>query len=367
LLDRYLLGEMVVPFLSGIFAVVTMLVGNTLYALLDQILKNHIPLIIICRLVVFNIPALIVLTLPVGIALSSSLAVNRLCRDSELTPIRLTGTSLRRIFLPIYVTGAFLSVFSFWMSEVVVPRATVEFQKTQSAMIGYAITASPTLVSDRVFTYQDYSFFVREANKGVPGNPNALAVRGVLIYQNPVGLDGFPRFITAQSAIYDDGNWTLSGVIVHMLDSEGFTSIEFRAAQMTLPLRAPIPMVASPASGFAGQPDQYTMTQLGDQIRLLKRTGQDTTELEVAYQFKMALPLLCLAFALCAPSLAVKFAKTGSFMGVFLSIIMVFVAWNTLLLTKALGLSEHLPPFLAAWTPDILFAAIGMIVLWRSE
>jgi lipopolysaccharide export system permease protein len=62
-----------------------------------------------------------------------------------------------------------------------------------------------------------------------------------------------------------------------------------------------------------------------------------------------------------------KFAKTGPFMGVFLSIVMVFVGWNTLLLTKALGISEHISPFLAAWSPDILFAMVGLVMLWRSE
>jgi lipopolysaccharide export system permease protein len=358
---------MVLPFLSGIFAVVTMLVGNTLYALLDQILRNRIPLSIICRLVVFNIPALVVLTLPVGVALSSALAVNRLSRDSEITPIRLSGTSLRRIFLPIYIAGVVMSFFSFWMSEFVVPRATIEFQKTQSAMLGYAITASPTLVSDRVFTYQNYSFFVREATKGVPGHPNALAVRGVVIYENPEGENGFPRLIAAQSAVYDDGNWTLTDAMIHMLDSNGFTTTEAHAGTFILPLRAPIPMMSTAASGFAGQPDQYTMAQLAEQIQILSKTGQDASALEVAYQFKMALPFLCLAFALCAPAISIKFARTGSFVGVFLSIVMVFVAWNTLLLTKALGLSGHLPPFLAAWTPDILFAAVGVIVVWRSE
>ena len=136
---------------------------------------------------------------------------------------------------------------------------------------------------------------------------------------------------------------------------------------MTLDLRIPIPTVAGDPTGFAGQPEQYTMADLARQIDVLTRTGQDATELEVAYQFKVALPFLCLAFALCAPPLSLRFARTGSFVGVFLSIVMVFVAWNTLLLTKALGLAGKLPPFLAAWTPDMLFAALGFYFLWRSE
>jgi lipopolysaccharide export system permease protein len=218
-----------------------------------------------------------------------------------------------------------------------------------------------------VFTYQDYSFFVNEASKGVAGNPDALQVRGVMIFEKPTDVEGFPTLYTAKSAIYDKGNWSMKDVVVHTLDNDGFTSLEVRAARMSLPLRAPIPMLTNPSSGFAGQPDNYTMSQLAQQIAVLKRTGQDSTAQEVAFQFKMALPFLCLSFALCAPALSFRFARTGSFMGIFLSIVMVFVAWNTLLLTKALGLSGDIPPILSAWSPDILFAVVGIVLTWGSE
>jgi lipopolysaccharide export system permease protein len=78
MLDRYILAEMILPFVAGIFVVIMMLVGNTLFALVDLILKNHIPLGVVARLVVFNIPTLMVLTMPIGVALAGALAVNRL-------------------------------------------------------------------------------------------------------------------------------------------------------------------------------------------------------------------------------------------------------------------------------------------------
>src|SRR5579884_3641361 len=120
-LDRYIVGEMVLPFLTGVFAVIMMLVGNTLFALVDLILKNNIPVLMVSRLVVYNIPTLVVLTLPVGVALAAALAVNRLARDSEITAIRMAGVPLVRIFLPIFISGFLVSVLSFWLGERVVP------------------------------------------------------------------------------------------------------------------------------------------------------------------------------------------------------------------------------------------------------
>lgn len=368
LLDRYIVGEMVLPFLTGVFAVIMMLVGNTLFALVDLILKNNIPLAIVSRLVVFNIPTLVVLTLPVGVALAAALAVNRLARDSEATAIRMAGVPLRRIFAPIFVIGLLASLFSFWLGERVVPAANREFAKTQNAMFGYAFSSAPMLVANKVFTYQNYNFFVREASRGVKGNPNALLVHGVMIYEDPTDPKGYPILITADSAIYDHDVWTLENASIQKLDDHGLVSADLSAKQATLNLQAPMPVLpGNQSTDMAGMPDAYSMSQLASQIQLLTKTGQDATTLEVAYQFKMALPFLCLAFALCAPPLALRFARAGSFIGIFLSIVMVFVAWNTLLLTKALGLSGHLSPFLAAWSPDLLFAALGLYFLWRME
>jgi len=43
------------------------------------------------------------------------------------------------------------------------------------------------------------------------------------------------------------------------------------------------------------------------------------------------------------------------------------VAWNMLLLTKILGITGKMPPSLAAWSPAILFAVVGIYFLWRAE
>ena len=354
--------------MTGVFAIIVMLVGNTLFQLVDEILQNNIPLGMVARLIAFNIPGLVVLTLPVGVAISAAFAVNRLARDSELTAIRMSGVPLARIFLPIFVVGAVVSATSLWLGDQVVPPAERAFAKTQAAMFGYAMANSPQLVSNRVFTYQNYSFYVRSAQPIDQQHPDILVARGVTIIKNAFGPRDFPVIITAERATYDHGIWSLNNALIHMLDSQGYTTAEVRSASGTLNFRIPMPDIDPDQSvGFAGTSDNYNMADLRRQIALLINTGQNATKLEVDYQFKMALPFLCLAFAICAPPLALRFARAGSFMGIFLSIVMVFVAWNTLLLTKAFGASGHLDPFLAAWAPDILFAGIGIYLLRRAE
>jgi lipopolysaccharide export LptBFGC system permease protein LptF len=60
-------------------------------------------------------------------------------------------------------------------------------------------------------------------------------------------------------------------------------------------------------------------------------------------------------------------------MGTLLSICLVFVYWNTMLLMRILGSpngASHaalLPPFVAAWGQNIIFALLGLFVMRRSE
>jgi lipopolysaccharide export system permease protein len=312
---------------------------------------------------VFNIPTLLVLTLPAATALSAAWAVNRLARDSEVTAIRMAGVPLRRLFAPIYVVGLLASITSFLVADRVVPRAQHEFQQTQGQMMAYAIQATPSIAVDRVFVYKEYAFHIRTIQKDPSGDVNKLLLQGVTIFHNSE-LGTWPELITAQTAVYDHDIWKLKGVVVHTFGADGFTATEVASNNYQLFLRVPISGLAENAFR---RPDELTMAQLGAQMHALKSTGQEYDEVAYDYYAKLALPFVCLAFALCAPPLALRFAKAGAYMGIFLSLIMVWVGWNTLLLTKFVGIAGKLNPLVAAWSPDVLFLVVGLWLLWRIE
>lgn len=362
-LDRYLLSEMILPFISGVLLIIVMLVGNTIWPLIEMIVKSNIPLGAVTKLVAYNIPMLVPLTLPAATALGAAFAVNRLARDSEVTAIRMAGVPVRRLFLPIFIVGLVVSLVSFYIFDSVAPRAQHEFEQTQNQMAAYAIQAAPEVAQDRVFTYNDYSFHIRLIQRVSAKDPNRLQLTGVTIFHNTYYGD-FPEIITAQSAVYDHEIWTLNNAIVHTLGPDGFTATEISAKRIVLNLR--VPMTGLAESAFT-RPDELTMAQLGTQMRALQKTGQDSSEVAFNYYSKLALPFVCLAFAICAPPLSLRFARAGAYMGIFLSLILVWVGWNTLLLTKFLGVSGKVNPEMAAWFPDVLFLVAGLYFLWRVE
>jgi lipopolysaccharide export LptBFGC system permease protein LptF len=107
--DRYIFGELLLPFIIGTLAVLMMLVGNTLFALLDRAMRERWPVGMITRILVLNIPVVLKLTLPVSTALAVSLATNNMARNNEITVLRSIGVPLIRIFLPMILFGTIVS------------------------------------------------------------------------------------------------------------------------------------------------------------------------------------------------------------------------------------------------------------------
>jgi len=115
-----------------------------------------------------------------------------------------------------------------------------------------------------------------------------------------------------------------------------------------------------------------TLTQLGKIIVENKRLGTRSYSKELDYHFKLSVPFSCMVMALCCPPMALRFAKGGGFVGTLLSICLVFVYWNTLLLARMLGTPSPggqplLQPVVAAWSQNVLFVVLGLIVLKKSE
>lgn len=355
LIDRMVLSELLVPFLVGTLAVVLMLIGNMLFFYAEQFFATGAPITAVAQMIVYHTPFLLVLTLPVGTALSVSLAVNRLARDSEIVVLRSAGASLRRILLPLFVVGLVVSVVNFWLEESVVPRAERQFRQVRDRI--FLMQTAPLLRSNVVFRTREYAFYIGLVER-MQGNRAEL--RDVQVWEMPV--TGYPRTILAPRAVYDDGIWRFYDAQVHLYGEDGFAIDAHTVGEITINLRVALEELLSPPS-----PEETNSTQLRHQAEELQKAGIPATRLWVGYHFKYSIPFACAVFALCSYPLALYFARAGSFMGVLLAIILVFVFWNTLLMARLLGNQGILPPVISAWAPNALFALGGLLMLWRSE
>ena len=188
----------------------------------------------------------------------------------------------------------------------------------------------------------------------------------MIIEEAPQGTREYATVTTADSADYENGVWSLHNTVHHRYAPDGLTLVDAVAAEGTLSLKIDFSGMYQPPQ--AGQYDKFSFAELTERAANARRLGnfRDAVNLEVERWFKLSLPLMCLVLSICSPPLGLRFARTGTFTGVLLSIVTVFVAWNTLLLMKIVGQGSIVSPLVAAWSTNVIFILFGLW-MFRSQ
>jgi lipopolysaccharide export LptBFGC system permease protein LptF len=81
--------------------------------------------------------------------------------------------------------------------------------------------------------------------------------------------------------------------------------------------------------------------------------------LRVQLQKKLAFPLITFVMSVLAIPFALRSGRRGAVTGVATAIGLAVIYWVASGLFEAMGNTSQLPPFLAAWSPDLIFALAG--------
>jgi len=84
---------------------------------------EHPSPILVLEFIVSVIPFSLMFTIPFSFLAAIMLVFGRLSADNEILSMRMSGHSLPRIALPVFVVAAILSVFGYWLNAEIAPRA----------------------------------------------------------------------------------------------------------------------------------------------------------------------------------------------------------------------------------------------------
>ena len=105
---------------------------------------------------------------------------------------------------------------------------------------------------------------------------------------------------------------------------------------------------------------QMSWRELRRYIEDLQRAGFDVSTLTVQWHVKLAFPLIAPISMLLAIPFAFMVGTRGAVSGVALGVAIGIVYWVTARLLDAMGGVGQLPPFLAGWSPDIIYFFLGI-------
>jgi LPS export ABC transporter permease LptG len=354
ILDVYVLKGFCVFFFWSLLACATLFVLFTLFDLLDDIIRNGIPLLAVIEYFVFLTPQILMIVVPMSVLLGILVSFGILEKNSEITAIKAGGWSLYRIAVPVFLAATVFCVGMFLMQDYVLPYANERQDSIRNSIKGRPPQTSRLQrkwifgESGRIYNYQYFD-----------GNQDSFV--GLNVYDVDLGQVTIRRHIHADRArISAKGEWILESGWVRNYDTRnpGFRWIEKETERF--------PEKAGYFESGIFQPKEsskMTYQELNKYINYLMKSGYNAIELQVELYKKIAFPLSCLVIAMLGVPFSFSMGRKGAFFGIGLSIAIAIAYWGISGAFEAMGAYGLLVPALAAWAPNILFSAAGLTLL----
>jgi len=358
-LDRYLMSEVAGPFLFGMIGFIVIGMVDIVFTLIDMFINNGVPFLIVLKLLVFKIPAIMVLFFPMAALFSTLLVLIRMSKDSEITVFRAGGISFGRIVTPIIIAGFFASILSFYTNEMVVPYAN----RVSDDLIRKAVIKKPTpdLAENTFFKESKERYFhIKKISK------DKNEMEQIIIYEM---AEDYPRVIIAKNATWDGRMWTLKDGTVHKYDVDGLISYQGKFETMKIHVDQEIYKYYKSQKS----PREMSSSELKSKIKDLRSSGVQTIALAVDYHMKYSIPLACFIFAIVGTGLVLTFMRNNKdIWGVVLSVLIALMSvgfyFFVMATFRSLGRGGFVPPFIGAWGPNIIFGIAGIaLIVYQSK
>ena len=363
ILDRYILREMVVPFLLGLAIFTSILLIVRILKLVELVVNRGVPLAQMVRIFSYILPAFLEVTVPMALLLAILVAFGRLSSDSEVIAMRAAGISLYRLLVPVAIFAGVVALLTGWLSVTARPwgnshlrQGLYEIVKTRAAA-----GIKPKVFNDEFKNLVIYVDRIRPASDILEGILVA-DTRDPSLHNTVYAETG--RLITNERR----HSLTLrleNGGIYSTGDDDkdkGYQDTRFTTYDITLDLNAALAQLRDREKDVS----ELTLPELRSAVEEKLASGDPANAERVELQRKLAIPFACLVFAAIGVPLGIQPTRAVHSRGFSLSLGLIFLYYLLLTFGQNLGDRGTLPPVIAVWLPNAVLAAVGAVLLLRA-
>ncbi len=359
ILDKYIIKELLGPFIFGIASFSSVFIGTgTMLRIAQYVTKYGASMESVIKLFIYSLPSIIVLTFPMSMLLAALLAFGRLSGSSEITAMRSGGISFYRLATPVFIVAFFVSIFAVVFAELVVPRANSAY----NYVVRNEIQKNTAPKSQEHIIIKDVKAGALERltyARKFEETTNTMYSVSIQDFEN----DRLVRMENAEKAVWQDGRWIMYNGTIHDLTVEGKIDRTLRFDQQMMPITKP----PSSISTEQKKPDEMTIKELKQHIKVLKREYVKSNIYEVELQQRVAIPMASFVFALIGTPLGLQPNRSSSSIGLGISIIVIFIYYTIMTIATALGQGGAISATLAAWVPNIIGIIVGFLLVRKAS
>ena len=370
LMDWYIVREITLPFLFGVgaFSSIGISVG-ALFELIRRVTESGLSITLAMQIFALKMPEFIVLAFPMSTLLATMMSYSRMSADSELIALRGCGVGIRRIIAPAIVFSIMVTGVTFAFNEMITPAANFQ----ADMILDRALNAERPPFTERNILYREFEDAededADEEEQRMKRLFYAERFDGERMYELTV-LDytqaGLSQIISADSAIFDleEKTWDFYDGTIYAVSPDGSFRhiVKFENQEVQLP-STPFDIASN-----VKDDEEMNIAEASQYLRdVVSKTGNERLirTFQIRIQQKYALPFVCVVFGLVGAALGVRPQRTGRATSFGISVIIIFGYYLFAFISNALGEVGVLSPFMSAWTPTILFLAIGIYLMQR--
>ena len=369
ILDRYIAGELILPFLFGMGIFTSLIVAiGTGFDLVRKVTEAGLLLPLALKIMLLKLPGFVVLAFPMAILLATLMAYSRLASDSELVALRSIGVSVYRVALPGILLSLIVTGFTFIVSDLIAPAANYEASITLEKALD---RIKPTFQQSNIL-YKEYDKVKRDGEKKTvltrlfyAEEFNGKQMENLTILDR--SQQEVSQIINAQSATWNIKNntWDFFNGTIYVIAPDGSYQniVRFQHQQLALP-KAPLDL-ANRERDY----NEMNLVQAQQYLQVLQFSDdeQKVRKLKVRIHEKMAFPFICLIFGLVGAALGLRPQNTSRATSFGICVGIIFSYYLLTFITSAMGVGGILSPFTAAWLPNILGVGAGGFLLFQSS
>lgn len=318
---------------------------------------------------VVQIPFVILFVMPIAVLLSGLFAMSKMSKSNELISMIGSGRSVVRILVPLIVVGAYASLIGLafkyeWApASVGYKEAILETAERETWVKKHGQRLREDIWAKRgwmhVNEHDKRSWFVGRVPFTLSDDMGDVVVMQLDERDQPTTMWIAKRAKWVWDA--DPPKWILSGVRVYTYDENHIPRIESKGqVEMTSWSETPWKVLSSSQNPeYLGIPGLTMYLNANRELDDLSLASFRTN-----WWYIFSEPMSCLVLLLVAAPLGIVYSRRGAMGGVTGAIVifaLMYVMRGTFL---AMGHSDRMSPFVAAWLTNILVGITGLVLLW---
>ncbi len=363
IVDRYIIRELLLPFLIGLLIFTFLLLIPPLADYGERLIAKGVSWAIVGRVLLTLVPQSLAVTIPIALLIGLLIAFGRLSADRESVAFQACGLSIFRLLRPVMLVAAVAWAATSYIMFVAVPSANQTFREI---IYGVVSARAENEIKPRVF-FEDFPnrvLYVRDTPPGTSGWTDVFLADTT----NP----DQPTIFTARSGrmVIDRAHRTVDLVL---RDGTRHTAnlrdpAKYEVSRFSEFVTGLDPNAVFPPSEILKGDAEMTMAELRQRRDALRKQGLPQHGPIMAMHRKFAIPAVCFVFALIGLGLGLTSARDGKLAAFVPGIGVVFVYYVIDYLGRQMAKGQLVPAWLATWAPNLVLGCVGVALLfWRSR